>query len=105
MALELEECIVSKFRTTVSQNDIFSVVIKFLMEGGVFKIDETYYAFSNDLLLCELIDPQPSEDGGVTAEALKASSLTFNEFIHGCINATTEDIDNIDFMLCDAVEV
>lgn len=95
----------AEIKTSVSQNDIFSVVIDFLLQGGVFQIDNTYYAFSNDLLLCELVDPQPSEDGGVTAEALKASHLTFNEFIQGCINASTEDIDNIDFMLCPAVEV
>ncbi len=95
----------SEFRSSVNQKDIFSIVIEFLMEGGVFKIDETYYAFSNDMLLCELIDPQESPDGSVTASKLKASTLTFNEFLQGCLYASKDKIDDIAFALCDAFEV
>jgi hypothetical protein len=99
----MEKKKMQEFRTAVSQKDIFSIVIEFLMNGGVFKIGKTYYAFSNDLLLCELVDAVETEHGSVEATTLKASNLTLNEFLHGCLGASRDSLDNIDFMMCDGI--
>jgi hypothetical protein len=100
MALGLEKKTMQQFRTIVRKQDIFSTVIQFLMEGGVFKIGDRFFAFSHDMLLCELVNAVEIEEGGVEANEIKPSNLTFNEFIHGCMNASRESIEQIDFVFC-----
>ncbi len=73
------------------------------MEGGVFKIGDKYFAFSHDMLLCELLDPIETKQGGVEATQMTPSNLTLNEFIQGCLGASKEELDNIDFIFSDGI--
>lgn len=69
------------------------------MEGGVFKIKDTYVVFSNDLLLCELTNVIEDENGIKNHGDLVPSNITFNQFITSCLNLTKESLENIQLVL------
>lgn len=87
----------------MSNNSVIQSVITFLIEGGVFKINDTYVVFSNDLLLCELTDVVEDGDCIKNHGDIVPSDITFNQFVISCMNLTKHSLENIYFALNDGV--
>ena len=87
----------------MSTNSVLQLVITFLIEGGVFKINDKYVVFSNDLLLCELTDVVEDNEGIKNHGDIVPSEITFNQFVISCMNLTKQSLENIYFTLNDGV--
>lgn len=84
-------------------NHVLPSIIEFLMEGGVFKIEDTYVVFSDDLLLCELTNVVEDENGIANHGDLIPSDITFNQFVISCMNLTKESLESIQFSMAEPI--